>query len=104
MVVTEAMLFDPKYGEPTVTQDELAAAKAKLKALCATATFLIWAWDDAPEDFRAIFSFNGGDEDWLVATAQEPEWLPFWLESLDAGRDPDVYHLDGLTVYVGSHA
>jgi hypothetical protein len=58
----------------------------------------------APKYARAIFNWNGGDEDWMVITRSEPEFLPSWLERMDAGDDPDVYILDGVVAYVASHA
>lgn len=64
----------------------------------------VWAWEDAPEMIKELCNRNGGDEDWVVVAHKEFDYLPLWLMKMDAGDDPDVYILDGLVIYVGSHA
>ncbi len=68
---------------------------------------LVWAFYDAPEEYRKL-STNGGDEDWVavVPAALSGKWIP-WLESNSAFGVCDVstYPLsDGRSVYIGSHA
>lgn len=69
---------------------------------------LVWAFDKAPPELRAL-SEHGGDEDWLVYVPAglkgfEPEWPPAWLENL-ACCCVDVHRLDdGALVYIGAHA
>jgi hypothetical protein len=64
--------------------------------------YIVWKFHEAPEELRKICNFNGGDEDWLVITEKEPEFLPFWIENISP--DFDTYDLNGLVIYVGSHS
>lgn len=66
--------------------------------------FVVWPFHGAPDDLRTLCSYNGGDEDWLVVTEKEPDYLPVWIESLDTCHEPDVYILNNLVIYVGSHS
>ena len=82
------------------------------------AAILIWRFEDAPVELRAL-SINGGDEDWLAAIPPEfsddNRWegveIP-WMEhlSFDSMGSPNVYHPDSLsswhgwTIVIGSHA
>lgn len=77
-----------------------------------SAAILVYAFDEAPDDLRAL-SDNGGDEDWiavmpagvsdLVKMHAENTWLgeggPFGCCSVSRHDLPD-----GRTVYIGAHA
>lgn len=64
--------------------------------------YLVWKFHEAPKELQRICNWNGGDEDWLVITEKEPEFLPSWIDNMSA--DVDTYVLNGLVIYVGSHS
>lgn len=77
-------------------------------------SFVVIPYYEAPEFARKVTPFNGGDEDWMVLSLGELTWLPFWLERIDVGQDPDEYVLCSskeastqapgtVHIYVGSH-
>lgn len=49
----------------------------------ASLAITVWAWDDAPEDLRAL-SPHGGDEDWIVVLP--PGWLKHYGRWLTTSR------------------
>ncbi len=114
--ITAQQMMDFPLGE-NVKADRLAEVTSTLKSLLSAVapnivsswesfslpTFIVWPWEDAPAYVREVFNWNGGDEDWVVVTQKEPKYLPSWIEAMDAGHEPDVYILDGIVVYVGSH-
>lgn len=69
-------------------------------------TILVWLWEDAPEEYRAL-SAHGGDEDWV---AFKPEGLRGecvdWLEPGSGfGRHlTSIHEVLGGQVYIGAHA
>lgn len=106
MRITTEMLLNPEHGTG-ISQGDLEGAifilEEATKGIPETGSVVI-PFDDVPEPVRKVFNWNGGDEDWLVVTRKEPEYLPPWIERLDSCHEPDVYVLDNLVVYVGSHA
>lgn len=65
----------------------------------------IYAWKDLDPNVQELFSFNGGDEDWLVIVRKGAfMYPPRWLEAISVDNNPDVYDLGDVLVYVGSHA
>jgi hypothetical protein len=108
MRVTTEMLLAPEHGEG-ITQrrlDEVAAIIGEELLHVPETGFVVMPFSDAPQPLREVFSWNGGDEDWLVVTRNETEvgWLPSWIGHTDSCEEPDIYVLDGFVVYVGSHA
>lgn len=69
----------------------------------------VWAWDDAPDEFRAL-SPHGGDEDW-VAFIPQPVYdshggnFP-WCESGSRFGVCDVseHEVTGGVVRIGAHS
>ncbi len=79
---------------------------AEFKPSGADRAMFVWRFDDAPECLRAL-STNGGDEDWLVYMGADvkPDWVPSWVEAMDAGHEPDRFDLpNGAVVFIGAHA
>ena len=72
----------------------------------ATKMILVWAFEDAPEAFKAL-STNGGDEDWLalVPYPLQDKYIG-WLESQSFSTDgePEKHETEFGIVYIGSHA
>ena len=71
------------------------------------AQYLVWYFYKAPGVLQDLCCYNGGDEDWMVVASQEkciPYQYPSWLDYTDSCYEPDEYQLDGVTIYVGSHA
>ncbi len=70
--------------------------------------YIVWMWKNVSNEMRAVFCFNGGDEDWLIATRErdtDSGWLPTWVSATDSYSAPYMYELDDdLVVYVGCHA
>lgn len=69
-------------------------------------TILVWAWRDAPTQYRAL-STHGGDEDWVavVPAGMVDRYIP-WLEHGPFGVcDISRHDLpDGRRVFIGAHA
>jgi hypothetical protein len=104
MKITPDMLLNPEYGISQATLDlvvqQLLAYLPPLDN-----SFVVLPFCDVPKDIRDVFHFNGGDEDWFVITRKEPSiWTLTWLTCTDSCEQPDVYLLDGVIVYVGTHA
>jgi hypothetical protein len=89
-----------------VTEEEICVAERDAKSFVTGPMFVVFRWDLAPESIRKLCCYNGGDEDWMiiVKSSDDPEWIPNWLEHTDSCYEPDVYVLDGVVIYVGSHA
>lgn len=98
-----------RYTKESLLESGIDAETVKAAEFCGLMcepgpSFIVWAWRDAPEELRKLCCLNGGDEDWLVLTEKEPAYVPSWVEHLDTCVDPDVYVLDRVVLYVGSHA
>lgn len=105
MRITREMLLKPEHSEgATEAQVRLAEKTAEECMGPPNGQFTVWEFYQAPWQLLEICGWNGGDEDWLVVTRTEPDYLPRWLECMDSGEDPDVYILKGIVVYVGSHS
>jgi hypothetical protein len=70
--------------------------------LSANLQYLVWEFHKAPEVLQKLCDLNGGDEDWLVLcrNTEDTEWCS-WLERMG---ETDEYLLDGIRIFVGSHA
>lgn len=89
-----------------LTEAEVRAAEGDAKSYASGPAFTVFRWDLAPETLRRLCCYNGGDEDWMVIVrkSDDPEWTPSWLEHTDSCYEPDIYVLDEVVIYVGSHA
>lgn len=66
----------------------------------------VWAWEDAPAEFKALSS-HGGDEDWVALIPKEFQWkmTPMWLEEPHFGNDVSHHELpDGSVIHISAHA
>jgi hypothetical protein len=72
-----------------------------------TDPILVWRFDDAPEEFRAL-STHGGDEDWIAVfpVGFEGEWVGWAEEGTSFGVCSVSEHLapDGRVVLIGAHS
>jgi len=105
MRITQEELFSIE-GIPLAQedQDRILRLITRLRDATADNRIIVFDWQDVSEEIRSVFNWAGGDEDWFVVMAKEPEWLPRWLEVMDSMESPDVYILDGVVVYVAGHA
>lgn len=85
---------------------EIKRVESWLKTFAESADYTVFDWggEFLPQFVMDMFPFNGGDEDWLVVTRMDSDCIPFWINHLDTCYTPDEYHLDGVYVYVGTHA
>jgi hypothetical protein len=109
-------MMDFPLGE-NVKADRLAEVTSTLKSLLSAVapnivsswesfslpTFIVWPWEDAPAYVHGfdpaweVFGFFLGHDDPVFVPTVPVE------DFSDAGHEPDVYILDGIVVYVGSH-
>jgi len=87
-----------------IIEKDLETIENYAKSLVKDSEFVVFEWDNAPEMLRNLCCYNGGDEDWMVLVRKEPEYLPAWIWRMDSLEDPDTYVLNGIVIYVGSHA
>lgn len=87
-----------------VKVENLARSCLEHGLLIGADAYLVLRFENVPEVFRKVCCFNGGDEDWMVLSKEKTEWTPNWLEHTDSCYEPDVYSLDGLVIYVGTHS
>lgn len=69
---------------------------------------LLWDFDDAPAELRAL-SKHGGDEDGVAILPAGMSAAPFWLERLWERADgppycQEVRTSDGALVFIWAHA
>jgi len=89
-----------------LTEEEIRAIENDAKSYTSNQAYMVFSWDLAPKSLRNLCCYNGGDEDWmvLIRNSDKSEWIPRWLEHTDSCYEPDIYELDGVTIYVGSHS
>ena len=68
----------------------------------------LYAWNDAPEEYR-ILSTNGGDEDWvLVGPEDHPAWERLFWDGFLEGETflgvAEWAYLHGEKIVIFSHA
>jgi hypothetical protein len=66
----------------------------------------IWAWDDAPDEYRAL-STHGGDEDWVAFLPDEwGDEYPSWMDEGTRFAVCDLYRykVENGWIYIGAHA
>lgn len=101
-----------EFDEVTAKQLAIAATKAA-DALVGVNTIdesiiVIWRWQDAPEELKAL-STNDGNEDWvaLLPAHLKVADIP-WMDRHGPGgfgvSAIDEYEFDGRVVVIGSHA
>jgi len=92
-------------GSDPSTAESLCRYLLASPGLLVPPAYLVWEFKSAPAELRELCSLNGGDEDWLVVTAQRSDdpWYPSWIENLGVCA-LDEYVLDNAVIYVGSHA
>lgn len=100
MKITRDMLLE-KNSEDTLRDCEFEAQKYLSQAF---PRFTIFRFADALPSLKKLCCWNGGDEDWMVIAKEEPTYVPPWLDAIDVSCDPDVYVLNGVVIYVGSHS
>ena len=69
----------------------------------------VWAWEDAPQELRAL-SGHGGDEDWVALLP--PKHAGRWIGWMDSGSSFGCFdvsththpELPGYEVRIGAHA
>lgn len=87
-------------------EEERAAAHLKILPIKTLGSgMIIWPFNEAPKVYQEM-SQSGGDEDWvaLIPPNFNKGYLPFWLESLDSGRNPEHYKIaEGYEIIIGSH-
>ncbi len=86
-----------------VAWGDLLQCRDVAKSMLAPKGWVVMTWDEAPGSLKKLCNLSSGDEDWMALVAIEPESLPSWVEKLDAEGKPDVYVLQGVVIYVGSH-
>ena len=86
-----------------ITEELLSEIENELLELVKNVDFVVFDWDNAPNKYKNIFNYNGGDEDWMVI-GKNDLWCPSWLEHTDSCHEPQRYFLNKIIVYVGSHA
>lgn len=106
MIITREMLLTQENGQNTSVQELINYEdSAKILLAFVQGGMIVWSFYDAPYYLRKLCCWNGGDEDWLVLTDKQfPDFPPMWIEQLDTCQEPDIYSLDGVTIYVGSHS
>lgn len=69
-------------------------------------SYLVLRWKDISSEIQSVFSFNGGDEDWVVVSKHHfpDSWIPSWIEQTSSLNNPDEYNMGNYTVWIGSHA
>lgn len=76
-----------------------------MKTFDTSRAILVWAFEDAPEELRAL-SNNGGDEDWLALVPMDygTDYVS-WIESGPFGCcGVDKIETEFGLVFIGSHA
>jgi hypothetical protein len=66
----------------------------------------VWAWDDAPTEYRAL-STHGGDEDWVAfVPADWGDECPPWMSEGTRFAVCDLYRykVENGWIYIGAHA
>jgi len=99
-----------------ITKEQLVEADGNLVEKCekkiksilsSGADFAVLEFRKSDKELRELFSWNGGDEDWMVLTKKknvELSFIPYWILNMDSCQDPDCYELSDYIVFVGSHA
>lgn len=74
---------------------------------------LIWHWDDAPAELKAL-SHHGGDEDWLaVMPLSYKDNLPMWMKNSSFGccdvskevvTNDMLFNGEDFLLVIGAHA
>ncbi len=94
----------------TYTERAATAVVAAIEAAAAALApgpkgVIVWRFDEAPEELRAL-SRHGGDEDWL-AVLPFGQTMPVWMAPGSAFGVCDVSEhelIDGSTVCIGAHS
>jgi hypothetical protein len=102
MKYTEKDLLNMGLHAPPITPEKLQEWIDLALELSPEVGFLFFEWDQAPAELQELCSANGGDEDLLILTKGQKE-IPYWLERMLVYRDPDIYTLEQVTLYVISH-
>ena len=97
-----------RYTREEIIKDNAAKFVEKCEKLAIRhinyADYVIFEFDNAPPELKLLCNYNGGDEDWMVIARKEPERPVWWLLYTDSCLEPDIYILDNVIIYIGSHA
>lgn len=110
--ITIQSLAEAQGVKPIQNIEELAIPGLTDEDFIATAAhvdkaILVWSFDDAPEEYRAL-SPHGGDEDWLALIPADlnDAYIP-WMETGSTFGCCDVSEhnlADGRQVRIGAHS
>lgn len=98
-----SIIYNRNYLLQFHTDEFITKVENFAKSIAVNADYLVFSWDSSPELLRDLCYHNGGDEDWIIVTILQNSYQ-FWIDRLDAGYEPDIYKLNGVTVYVASHS